>query len=480
MRFTQAVTQTLSNESITSQSLIRQMVVTPEMLPTVMTLYRGQETIFASLLADKGLTSRGLYEGLNNNQWRITKSNEVHFAIENDSHRKQRFKNNASGVTFVCDEYPTTPGKNQSVITVYLDGNWFSPKDVLRLKDWNTLLYVCDEQLPQEVAGGCWAYRTKIVTNNEASYVDTTLLAEGCEISFAYTMFEHDWSRTGYEKYTFDGWGKAYMTLQRMKWSASGTAKHMKEGVYWTTHNGNTGYLTYAENQMLKRWAQAQEEALLFGKGTVAVDGRVLMKDMEGREILAGDGLMNQGDGSLKIPYQTMTESFLQSIMGNIALRASSSGKVEAAFLCGQQCYFAFQNLMSKKGIQLVSDKEIEGTGENKGINATYSYYEFAGVRIIPQWYKYFDAPHHAKDYDANGVNKNSFKGMFISLGPDGNGNKGIELIQLRPVTTGTVAGMDVGGSGMATSVDGSSHHIISQCGLVLRNQEGVAEIYKR
>jgi hypothetical protein len=43
----------------------------------------------------------------------------------------------------------------------------------------------------------------------------------------------------------------------------------------------------------------------------------------------------------------------------------------------------------------------------------------------------------------------------------------------------GSVSGIDKGGE-MANSIDGTSHHILSQTGIVLRNLEGIAEIYKR
>jgi hypothetical protein len=70
------------------------------------------------------------------------------------------------------------------------------------------------------------------------------------------------------------------MTLQRMKYSISGTANAMKESTRWVEHRGQKTWLSYAQDQMLKRWAQANEYANLMGKGTVTVNGDVLMKDL--------------------------------------------------------------------------------------------------------------------------------------------------------------------------------------------------------
>jgi hypothetical protein len=43
----------------------------------------------------------------------------------------------------------------------------------------------------------------------------------------------------------------------------------------------------------------------------------------------------------------------------------------------------------------------------------------------------------------------------------------------------GSVSGIDKGGEGMSNSVDGSHHHILFQSGVILRNQDGVAMIYR-
>jgi hypothetical protein len=47
-------------------------------------------------------------------------------------------------------------------------------------------------------------------------------------------------------------------------------------------------------------------------------------------------------------------------------------------------------------------------------------------------------------------------------------GEKSVELIQLRPPVQGTVNGMNKGGE-MATSVDGASKHLLVQSGIISR-----------
>lgn len=479
MRILPGQPQEFANQTPTSHELVKFAVSEPEILPYIATLWRGEDTPFSSLLADRGLTSKGLFTGMNNKNYRVVGSNQVMYRIQHSDRRKLRMKDNGSG-TFVCDAYANEPGKYQSVVSIYLDGNWFSPKDVLELKDNRTLVYIADDILPQEVAGGVWEYKVKLVTDEREAYIDPELLTENSELGFVMTMFEHDLSETAYEKYTFDGWGKAYMTLQRMKYSISGTAAAMKGGTLWTEHNGQKTWLSEAQAQMFKRWAQANEYAMIWGKGTVTADGDVLMKDLKGREIMAGDGILNQGDGALKFPYNKWTKGFLHSIMKNMQIRAGSNGLTELVFIGGQESTWAFNDMLLNEFKQNPVSINVGG-GSEKGVNATYKYYEINGVRVIPMHYKWFDSPDRPQWIREDGTNNNSWGGIFVSLGNAQSGEKGVELMTLRDrqFKMGTVSGIDKGGDMMANSVDGSHHHILAQTGILLRNQDGVAEIYR-
>lgn len=486
MRILPGHPQEFANQTPTSHELIKFMIAEPEILPMVMTLWRGEDTPFSSLLADRGLTSKGLFTGLENKNYRIVGSNQVMYRIQHSDRRKLRIVANAgrSSSTYVCTPYPTEPGKNNSIVEIFMDGNWFSPKDVLELKDNRTLIYVADDQLPQEVAAGVWRYVCKIVTKEKTAYINTDLLTEGDEVGFVYTMFEHDLSETAYEKYTFDGWGKAFMTLQRMKYSISGTAAAMQPGAKWVEHNGQKAWINYAQEQMLKRWSQAQEFANIWGKGTVNVEGDVLMRDTKGREIMAGDGIVNQGDGALKFPYNKWTKKFLHSIMKTMQLRAGSNGLTELVFIGGQEAIWGFNDLLIKEFGQRHILQSIGNGGDMQGlgqVSHTYKSYEINGVRIIPMHYKFFDSPDRPNWIREDGTLNSSWNGMFVSLGNAQSGEKGVEMITLRDrqFKTGSVSGIDKGGENMANSIDGSHHHILGQSGIILRNLDGVAEIYR-
>ncbi len=460
MRYLPGQPKDIAHESITSYSLMSHAIADPDILPTVFSLWQEDVTPLSSILNMKGLKSRGLFDNMKASGYRVVKSNVVQFPMENSKKRKSRV------VRFVSNAYPTQPGMFQAPFQVVLDNNWPGPKEVIELNDNFTKLYVYDDQIPVEVEDG-FMYNVKLITKIKESFVDPALLAAGSEVGTMQTMYEHDFSETGTEKYTFDGWGTAYMTLQRLKYSYSGTAAAMGEGKKWTMHNGQVTYLTHAENEMMRRAAEYHEYQIIFGEGTVALDGEILMKDSKGREIMAGDGLLHAGDGAYEYHYNGWTMEKLESVMEDMDLRAGRDGKVEVVLLGGTKCVNGFSRLMRQAGF-ITDRNNVEGSGGDKGVNNDYSYYEFGGVRIIPKRWRFFDSEGRPTQYLGDGTKRSSWDGLFVPLGMDTKGNNLVELIQLRPMKTGTVSGIDKGGE-MATSIDGSHKHVLFQTGIVSR-----------
>jgi hypothetical protein len=475
MRYLPGQPADIIQESISSYSLIKAMVNNPDIIPTVYRLWGDDITPLSAMLSLKGMKTKGLFDGSAKGPYRVVKSNHVQYAIENDDRRKMRIKavtfpNAQSTATYYCAAYTTQPGYNQSSVYIGFDSNYAGPKTVLELDDNMTKIYFIDDQLPQEAPEG-WIYECKIVAQHKEAFIDPELLVEGAEVAVVMDMYEHDFSETGPEtNFQFDGWGHAYMTLQRVRLSYSGTAEAMgSNGALWTEHNGQKSFLTVAEDKMMRQAAAFHEYQILFGKGTVTTDGDVLMKDKKNREILAGDGIMHQNDGSYEYPYNKWSLGFLEGIMQDLEIRHNKDGLLEVILLAGRKSLFEFSKLMAESGF-VTGDNNIPNptAGAEKGVNNTYSYYEIAGVRIIPKLYSWLDSPNRPTKWLIDGTKRSSYDGFLIPIGNTTSGQNGIELVQLRPPKKGQVNGINVGGD-MATSVDGSHIHYLFQTGVICR-----------
>ena len=71
------------------------------------------------------------------------------------------------------------------------------------------------------------------------------------EANILYNQYE-EMSETAYEKYTFDEKAYTYLTIQRLKWSISGSAEEYKANAVWMQHNGVNMWITKAQMEMLK------------------------------------------------------------------------------------------------------------------------------------------------------------------------------------------------------------------------------------
>ncbi|MBC8315557.1 MAG: hypothetical protein H8E51_08635 [Bacteroidetes bacterium] len=464
----------VAGESITSYSLMAAAVNNPDILSRVWQVYREEDASpISAILASRGYFTKGLRENTFNSSFRTVGSNHIMYPIASTNMRKLRFAANASGLTYSSASYSTKPGYKGTPFYIYLDSNWARPKEVIELDDNKTQLYVYDWEEPVEV-DGVWRYEVKLVTREIEDYVDTDLLAENNEAGVGMTAYEHDFSETGSEKYTFDGWGHAYLNLQRIKMSFSGTAQAMKTSKDWYAFQNSKGmakttYIEQAERTMYKRASQYHEYQLVFGKGTVTVDGNVFLHDKKGREIMMGDGLLYGGDGAIDRPmtHKGWTMKYLESLMRDVDVRAGHDGKKEAVVAGGFSNIAGLFKMFKDEGYETMNNN-VEGSGSEKGINMDYSYFEWMGVRIIPVRYRWFDSVARPTKYMSNGEAKGSWDGLIIPLGKTESGDNMVELIQLRPPAKGSVSGINKGGA-MASSVDGESRHFLWQSGIISR-----------
>ena len=460
--------QEVAQESISSNMLIKMGINNPDFIPTIMRLY-PQHAPLNYILDVKGMKTKGLHHETNTQRYRTVGSNHVKFLIDQPDYVIPKFTANLDGVTFVDPVNGTTNiGKGKTPFFIYSNSNWAGFQEIVELADNETQLYILED--PEEESNGVWKHKVRLWSNNTNDTVPIRLLSEGMEYMAGMTAHEQDFSVRGTEKYVNKGMGDAYLTLQRFKYSWSGTAKAMKQQYRSVVgKNGAISFLTEAEDLMMKRAAQNLNYQYIWGKTSVTEDRKVVMFNNRNQEVLAGSGIVYSNDGPIKIPYFGWTKSTLQMIITEIRdyIGPDMEGNIEVVALMGTKSYMSFQTLMGELG--KTQNNNIEGTGADKGVIDTYKFYELGGIRIIAML-----EPTMSKDRPgerlADGTKHNEWDCILLPLKATNQGNNGVELIQLRPMASGTVAGIDEGGN-IASSVDGSSKHILFQNGIINQNQ---------
>jgi hypothetical protein len=122
----------------------------------------------------------------------------------------------------------------------------------------------------------------------------------------------------------------------------------------------------------------------------------------------------------------------------------------------------------------VTADGNIVGEGGEKIINNTYKGYNLGGITLIAALDK--TRSQRPGIQLSDGSMTTDHECIVLPMGKTQSGQRGAELISLRPMTRGTVAGIDKGGN-VSSSVDGTSEHALIQNGIVWQNQAII--IYK-
>jgi hypothetical protein len=469
-----------ANRTTTTNSLGAAILTRPEIAANLANIWEGNYTAFSSLLARKGLVKRNVFAGLDSKDFKVIGNRKFMWGVKGYPFTKcyiTAAHDMPAGVT--------NPGEAGTIVTIYLNANYFSPNDVLELSDGTTQVIVMDEY-PEEVNANEWAYKVKLVTNVAGDYIDTALLAVDQEVGFLHTAFP-EMSETGYEKNQFPEWRTEYMTIQRMQYSISGSAKHTK--VYWVEHNGQLLWFKEQELEMMRRWGIARENQLLFGKATIDANENTYLRDLKGREIIAGSGVVNQGDASLKYSYNKLSIRTIETIMQNMQLLDNGTGANEVVVQGGQAFTWEFDRLMRDVFKMNPQPLFISDAEKGRGVRSNFNRYEIGGVSLVVSWNKTIDAPWKADSKDAFGVSKRSKEAYFFAMGTVVD-QPNIELVALgnasgdRAMIKKEIPGMvSIDGSRggiTSNSVDGTQVQILSETGVKLENEWGIASLKSR
>lgn len=469
-----------ADTTTTVPMLTRAGLLQPEIMMNVMNLFESNYTAFSSLLARKGLTSKGLYSGLDTGDFRVVGNRKVQWPIKGYPIRKGVIVSAPAG---------DTPGLNGAAISLVINTDFFSVNDSLELVDRRTLLHVLSKT---KTGDNAWTYSVVLKYNQVGSFIDPTLIAVGKEIGFGHTSFP-ELSEDGGEKTTYHEWHTEWMNIQRMKYTISGSAKHHK---LWIEHRGKRMW-DYAQNiEMMQRWALAQEHYNIFGRATVDANDKVYLKDLSSRDVISGNGIRAQGDSSMKYQYNTLSIQMLERVMSDIQLMSNTSeGVQEVAVIGGQTFHNNFQRLM-RDVLQQNPVPLYERAKDGDGIRTAFSWYEFGGVRLNVVRSPYFDAPYRPIERDSLGNSNFSENAMFVSLGNTIGGMPNVQLTTLgneegdRRFVLKMINGMAGNGPSVSNGatgrielasspVDGMQVHVLSESGVIMRNPFGFAELIK-
>jgi hypothetical protein len=382
----------------------------------------------------------------------------------------------------------STPGINFTTFRVGLPEKWFTIGDVLVLDDARYSVRVMAEPFQD---GADFVYELQLVTKDPTAFVPQTVLGTGNELSKDFNTVEHDHSRTsGDTTYATPFMMENYMSTFRKMYAVTGAAsnKVLKIGIM-DPQGKETAFtwVKYAEWEFWAQWMDEMEKALIYGKGNVRTNGMTNMKGSSGNPVYMGAGLEEQIAPANKRYYTSLTEQVLRDFMDDLSYNGTEDGNREYVALCGRQFMNLFDQAMkrSASNFTLVDSKFITGSGQELTLGAQFkTYIGLNGDKIVlKECPLYNSVVRNRTLHPQTGKPAESYKATFLNFKQyNGESNvmkvyhKGREMASTYIEGLASPYGMKKNGTS-SSPVDGYEFHVLSECGLMLKDPTDAGQL---
>lgn len=362
-------------------------------------------------------------------------------------------------------------GKGLQEFKVCFEKKYYDPNDLIKLENHQTLVVMAP---PVVLNQNKFEYTVKIFGSDPNETIASSLLTKGKSTSY-YGNVQPELSQRGYYKGS-KNWEKhrEYIYTMRSSYSISGHAASTKWIIGDTIDGKNYKYYTTeAHKDMLEYMSYSKEATLIYGRSSVNEKGVPMIQDKQGRNLIGGNGIINQIHPSCKQTYSTLTKPMLQDIIMETAERTGQK-EVKIMLTTGRRGYQQFQALMEdsmKQGAVVYETRN----GNKITLGGDFAEYRFGKHSVILSQNYLFDHPGIPSAKDSNGHRIESYRMLFLDMTMyDGKPNIQTFSRKGRHYVEGTLKGLG-GEDGMtsgdiATAVDGSEKHVLWEIGLAMIN----------
>lgn len=408
--------------------------------------------------------------------------NQYRWHVLGDSRR-------AIPITRAVFDSATNAGQYDTPFKIGVGEKWFAEGDVILFDSPNFKARV---QTEPYFDGSDFILTLQLVTSDQTSFVTSTLLQVGKEVSKEFNIVERDGSRTsGETHYATPLQLENYMSTLRKKYEVTGAA-HSRVMVITLTNpeskETTTSWVKYAEWEFWKQFMDEIEIMLMFGPSNIKTNGTTALKGASGNTIYSGAGLESQIAPGNKRYYTTLTEQILRDFMDDLSYGGTEDGPREYVALCGRQFMNLFDQALkvSASNFTLVDSKFISGSGQELTLGGQFKSYEgLNGDRItLKEYAPYNDVIRNRQLNPQTGKIAESYKATFLNFKSYSQGEANIQKVYSkdREMVTTYINGM-YGPFGpqkngtSATSVDGYTFEAMTECGVMLKDPTDAAQL---
>ena len=357
------------------------------------------------------------------------------------------------------------------IFTLNLEEKYYDKNDTMVLENKQQLMVVAP---PKKLADNNWEHKVMLVSSDPSAPAKGDFLAKG-RITRYRSNYHPELSERGYIKYISNTeTHRNYLSRHRASVDFSGDFALM-EDTFIDLGKGKDGEqyakMNTKEKECMDSYLVSREQHMLFGQSNFDANGKCMMQDEKGRDVPIGDGVIAQIERYCdKFAYSVLTSDLFEDIMAAMTEKSDSPIGNSYVFVVNERLWFQIGKVM-KADLRFISPADgsyfwSKQSNSKVKVGAQFDTYTFQGNSIS------FTVDRSlSQEYPDYGY------GFCIDMSPDistGRPNLATFTKQGAEMLSGTLNGMG-GQSGresgsIATSIHGSSYHLLGYSGVVVFN----------
>jgi len=358
-----------------------------------------------------------------------------------------------------------------AIFDLALAEKYYDKNDTLVLENKQQLFVVAP---PKKEMDNKWMHKVMLVTADMSKQAAKEFLTPG-RITRYRSNYHPELSERGYIKYISNTeTHRNYLSRHRSSVDFSGDFALM-EDVFIDMGKGKDGEqyakMNTKEKECMDSYLVSREQHMIFGQSNFDANGKCMMQDEKGRDVPIGDGVIAQIERYCdKFAYSVLSIDLFEDIMAAMVEKSDTPIGNSYAFVVNERLWFQVGKVM-KADLRFTSPAEgsyfwSKQSNSKVKVGAQFDTYTFQGNSI-----SFVVDRSLSQEYPDYGY------GFCIDMQPDvstGRPNMATFTLDGAEMLSGTLNGMG-GQSGresgqIATSIHGSSYHLLGYSGVVIFN----------
>jgi len=304
---------------------------------------------------------------------------------------------------------PEGDGSNGSDIVFAFKERYYEKYDTFRIEKSRQQVIV--KYAPQKIAADHWVVVGQIIDNDGQSLLDASACQPNMQTRFL-TNYHPELSEEGYTKYQSNiERHREHISIHRNDVSFSSQFAALEDVFISTGKNEGKGTsaetiykMKRKEQELLTSFLEARNNALLFGKSSIDVNGKsTVMDPATNRPIMIGNGIIPQIERfANKYGYAKLSIEIFDTIMEFMRQKSKKSTGNQYVFIVNERLWSQIQRVLRA----YLKDWKTDGTffyskkaGKNVAVGTTFDTYEMGGNQISFQVDKAFTLEYPDRAY---------------------------------------------------------------------------------